>query len=439
LERPFARELKEEQPMAAPSSNNKLSSKSAPTSAAAPSASVALPSAIAPRSARLLGLDLLRLLAIVMVIGRHMEEPPDYLQFWSFWDAWHRSGGLGVDLFFVLSGFLVSGLLFGEYKKHGNISVQRFYVRRAWKIYPAFYFLIAFAYVYQRYFIGFKIRKYTLLPELFFVQNYFGGFWNHTWTLAVEEHFYLILPLLLLFMVWRNRGGKDPFRAVPYVVGGAMAVFLSVRIINYLVRTDYSYYSHVFPTHLRIDALFFGVALAYFFHFHSERFRQVCHPLRYLLVALGVCMIESSLFMGGWSFYYHTFGFMQFYIGAAAILAGVLMCEIPHNRLTLWLGALGAYSYSIYLWHMALMYWAMPSLKKLGIPWGLRTEIYMLGAFVIGITMAKLLELPTLRFRDRIFPSRSGTLVLLASEAAGPSATATIEPTKQETPRRRAA
>ncbi len=52
-------------------------------------------------------------------------------------------GGVGVDLFFVLSGFLVSGLLFAEYRKNGRISASRFYVRRFWKLYPAFFILIA--------------------------------------------------------------------------------------------------------------------------------------------------------------------------------------------------------------------------------------------------------------------------------------------------------
>ena len=109
-------------------------------------------------NSRLASLDLLRLLAVVMVIGHHFEKPPSELTgpLMAGIDAWMKCGGLGVDLFFVLSGFLVSGLLFAEYKKYGELSIKRFYVRRAWKIYPAFYFLIAFTYFYQLFVVGFR-------------------------------------------------------------------------------------------------------------------------------------------------------------------------------------------------------------------------------------------------------------------------------------------
>ena len=108
-----------------------------------------MPTENRPATTRMIGLDLLRLLAIFMVMGRHSELCPADTPLKSAWDSWHRNGWVGVELFFVLSGFLVSGLLFAEYKKHGDISVKRFYVRRGLKIYPAFYFLIAFAYLFQ--------------------------------------------------------------------------------------------------------------------------------------------------------------------------------------------------------------------------------------------------------------------------------------------------
>ena len=81
---------------------------------------------------RIKQLDVLRGIAIVLVLGSHMPAS----------DLWSQIGWVGVDLFFVLSGFLVSGLLFNEYKKHGQIRLGRFLIRRGFKIYPAFYFLI---------------------------------------------------------------------------------------------------------------------------------------------------------------------------------------------------------------------------------------------------------------------------------------------------------
>src|SRR5258706_12209135 len=86
-------------------------------------------------------LDILRGIAILIVLGRHLFflptdlPPPADL----FFRTWIRCGWAGVDLFFVLSGFLVSGLLFQEFARNGNVAVSRFLIRRGFKIYPAFY------------------------------------------------------------------------------------------------------------------------------------------------------------------------------------------------------------------------------------------------------------------------------------------------------------
>jgi peptidoglycan/LPS O-acetylase OafA/YrhL len=369
----------------------------------------------------LIGLDLLRFLAVLLVIGRHMETPPTDWQspLRPIVNAWNMYGGLGVDVFFVLSGFLVSGLLFAEYQRRGDISIKRFYVRRAWKIYPSFYVLIVFSYFYQLFAVGFRMRDKSVLAEMFFLQSYLPGFWNHTWTLAVEEHFYILMPLLLLYLARRGRGSANPFRAIPWLVLASSAGFLGVRAINWIVRDEYRYIKHVFATHLRLDSLFFGVLIAYAYHFHGERFRRAFRPWRHALIGLGVLLL-AGMGLSPWGvtlWYVHTLGFSQMYLGAAALLVGVLMCKIPENWATRWLAAVGAYSYSIYLWHMALMYWAVPHLQQ-ALSWQQRTAFYTLGAFVIGIAMAKLVELPTLRLRDRWYPAQARAAV-----AAPPSAT----------------
>ena len=262
---------------------------------------------LAQQPSRLIGLDLLRLLAIALVLGRHMEPVPSDVN-WLFkpvLDAWRNNGWLGVDLFFVLSGFLVSGLLFAEYRLHGSISVKRFYIRRAWRIYPAFFFLIGLTYLYSLFVLGREPLDRRTLTEIFFLQSYRRGFWNHTWSLAVEEHFYFVLPLLLLLLVRRNRGAVNPFRAVPYLVAATSAICLAARIINFTMRTDYSFYTHAFPTHLRIDSLFFGVAIAYVYYFHAEWFRRMFYPRRFIILA------QESLYLDQLSFYRRSKVFMS--------------------------------------------------------------------------------------------------------------------------------
>lgn len=195
---------------------------------------------------------------------------------------------------------------------------------------------------------------------------------------------------------------------MPRLVVGASCMFIAIRAFNYAERTEYSFYTHAWPSHLRMDSLFFGVGIAYAYHFHREGFYRMMRPLRYPLMALGAALLGYDSW-GPWpmtAWYYHTIGFTQQYVGAGALITGLLTCRLPENAATRTLAALGAQSYSIYLWHMALMLWAVPHLQN-GLSWGWRTALYMAGAFVIGIGMARILELPLLRLRDRWYPSRS--------------------------------
>src|ERR1700739_3813791 len=150
-------------------------------------------------------LDILRCVAVITVILHHSGE-------FSFFT---RVGWTGVDLFFVLSGFLISGLLFSEYKRYHSINFKRFFIRRGLKIYPAFYtFLlltgITGALVFHSHPTG---RQY--LHEIFFVMNYAHGIWDHTWSLAVEEHFYIFLPIFLFILAKLSSNRENPFRSIP--------------------------------------------------------------------------------------------------------------------------------------------------------------------------------------------------------------------------------
>lgn len=358
---------------------------------------------------RLLGLDLLRLAAVLMVLFRHLLQEP-MSESWkaTLWPVTGH-GSLGVSLFFVLSGFLVSGLLFAEYRQRGTFSPARFYIRRAWKIYPPFFILLAFTYCYTRFALEQKIPDRQIFSEVFFLQNYFPGYWGHTWSLAVEEHFYLALPLILLVMIRLDRGAGMPFRRVPVLVGCVCIVGLALKIVNCTYVPAVAHYTHIFPTHLRCDALFFGVLLAYAYHFHSAAF-QDWRRWRWLLISVGAAVAVSPQFItarGYGNSYYFSVGFVQEYLGSAAVLVGVLLCRIPSHAALRLLGRLGGYSYSIYLWHMATLIWITPRLRG-STTWETRALVYLTGAFVLGVAMAKLWETPAVALRDRWFPSMLG-------------------------------
>ena len=130
----------------------------------------------------------------------------------------NEMGWIGVDLFFVLSGFLVSGLLFVEYKKHGNIRGKLFLIRRGFKIYPLFYFSIFLTVIFllflpnmylfpdsRRLFLNHNGILTGFVIEAFFLQSYLFGYWGHHWSLSVEEFFYFSLVLFLYYLVKKGK------------------------------------------------------------------------------------------------------------------------------------------------------------------------------------------------------------------------------------------
>ena len=144
---------------------------------------------------RLRELDFLRGIAIILVLFRHQ-----YL-----FDFTQKMGWIGVDLFFVLSGFLVSGLLFKEYIKFGSIKPGLFLIRRGFKIYPVYY-LFYLLYLTPILIKG-NLNLTGFFSDMFFLQNYIWG-WGYayapSWSLAVEEHFYFGFAMLMLFGIKKN-------------------------------------------------------------------------------------------------------------------------------------------------------------------------------------------------------------------------------------------
>lgn len=168
-----------------------------------------------PEKTRLIQLDILRGLAIMLVIGRHVYLQPQNAGSLGRWTRyWFELGWTGVDLFFVLSGFLVGGLLFKEWRLNSSLDVKRFLIRRGFKIWPPYLIYIVFAtawYVVMGTFGSAKSALLLMLPNFLHLQSYVLTPLPHTWSLAIEEHFYLALPFVLLICINRSAG---PGRAI---------------------------------------------------------------------------------------------------------------------------------------------------------------------------------------------------------------------------------
>jgi peptidoglycan/LPS O-acetylase OafA/YrhL len=359
-------------------------------------------------------LDIVRLVAIVLVLGRHMHICPVETSFvlhrlTFYW----RQGAISVDIFMVLRGFLVSGLLFKEHQRYGTLSVRNFLLRRGFKIYPAFWTLILCTALFNGLVLE-RVGWGALLRELCFVQNYGYGLWNHTWSLAVEEHFYLLLPAVLyLMMRYAKPDERDPFRRLPMLFLVVVPACLAARL--YTAATQpFTCLTNVFPTHLRIDALLFGVLLAYYYQYRREALLAFIARFRAMLFTGGVALfVPIFLWPIEKTPWIYTVGFMMCYLGSGMVLLALVDYELRPTRLLRLASFLGIRSYSIYLWHMPVEVAAKAVQRRLGSEdghWLLYVTLYLVGAFVVGITMAHLIEFPFLKLRDRLVPSNGRPL-----------------------------
>jgi peptidoglycan/LPS O-acetylase OafA/YrhL len=352
-------------------------------------------------------LDILRCAAVVTVILHHSGES-------SFFT---RVGWAGVDLFFVLSGFLISGLLFSEYKRRHAISLKRFFIRRGLKIYPAFYVFLFVTGIAGEIVFHAHSTLVRYLHEILFVMNYEQGVWDHTWTLAVEEHFYIYLPIFLLVLCRFSSNRENPFRFIPWAALAISTLCLVFRAISVYVGTPNFHMAYT-ASHERMDALFFGVLIGYLYHFRPAILDELMRPMinRVAMTAASAVLLSFAYFYDRDSRFLATFGYSFIYLGFAGVLLsslyvrGILSGKLA--RLMELTGSaaayVGMYSYSIYLWHGPTGAW-LPGLfrRTLGFPTGRygRFAVYFVGCLVIGTVMSKLVEYPILRLRDRLLPT----------------------------------
>jgi peptidoglycan/LPS O-acetylase OafA/YrhL len=355
------------------------------------------------------------------------EALPEPVRKFSF--HWIQCGWAGVDLFFVLSGFLISGLLFREYRSYGQIRLSRFLVRRGFKIYPSFLLFLAGVLYVQitNYNWDPGVTPYQLIRELLFLQSYAPGLLPHTWSLGVEEHFYILLPLVMLFACRRFGDRADPFWWLPRASLVVFVILLAARLATAWRVPEFSEYTHMFPTHLRIDSLLFGVLVSYFYHYHHAAFASNVRRHAWVLGAAGSLLVVGTLSHLE-TFFIYTYGFTCLFTGFGMMLAASLVCPIPvQGPVHLLLRAaafVGAHSYTIYLWHMPIKIWGpMYAQRWFGLkPSGVTDLlIYFVGSIVLGVVLSLMLEVPMLKLRDWLFPSRSQPLLEGEREILQPS------------------
>jgi peptidoglycan/LPS O-acetylase OafA/YrhL len=361
---------------------------------------------------RLQEIDFLRGIAILLVLLRHKE-------LFSFTKT---MGWIGVDLFFVLSGFLVSGLLFKEYQKSGKVNISNFLIRRGFKIYPIYY-LFYIPYLLILIFDS-QFNLVSMLSDLFFVQNYVLGYgyaYAATWSLAVEEHFYFTLALLIWYLTKHRStyliAPENKISKFEILIFSVLICCLILRILSNFIWPNETERNFTM-THLRMDSLLFGVLIAYLFNFRKS-FLETLNKgiIKVALLFIFAFSVSWTAFIEPeYSFFVKTFGFSLLYFGFGSLLLVFLieknilqyLNNIFSKIIVKSIATIGYSSYSIYVIHTLVNKNSNYFFECTGI--GYNHYLDFIIAFIVsiflGIFMTEYIETYFLRIRNRYFPTK---------------------------------
>jgi peptidoglycan/LPS O-acetylase OafA/YrhL len=371
---------------------------------------------------RILELDGLRGLAILLVLVCHFVGNSDHmsLPLWLDRLCWVlRSGWMGVDLFFVLSGFLIGGILLDS--RSSKNYFRRFYIRRVHRILPIYFVLMllfALIVVILQFFpqgrATVSLRELLVLPKcLFFLQNFFGSFtdfqWRWfvvTWSLAVEEQFYLVAPFFIRFLSVPRLTSL----LVSFVISSPILRFLGFRYLHGgLLNGALAW---------RADTLAFGMLAAIAWRTPAFREALARNPgrLRWVVAVLatGILLLLKSLIVLPLPPLTISLGYSWiavFFTGLLLLVTSQSLGWTAGVMRTPWLRFLGTISYCLYLVHMPINQFAHLLLLRRSRPaiedWkGVAVTIV---AAALSLVVAKLswtyIESPLIR-RSHAFPVR---------------------------------
>jgi peptidoglycan/LPS O-acetylase OafA/YrhL len=311
-------------------------------------------------------------------------------------------GFLGVDVFFVLSGFLITSLLLNEQSRTGRVSLGSFYRRRALRLLPALLALLALHLLYTiATGLPVRVEVTSVLYSMFYVANWvlvagheFANGLQHLWSLSVEEQFYFAWPLVTVGLL----GARRSLRFVVCVLGALIVAVVIWRALLWKDGTNFFTVTRIYDrTDTRADALLVGALAAHIWT--RGRF-----PRRGLLAAgwvsaafIAVCALKIPVWQG----FYYKGGFTLIAIATAFIIICVVEQPAGMARALSWrpLRAVGRVSYGLYLWHLPVFV----AVHRYGKTWPwlvqLAVALPITAAFVVASW--RFVETPFLRRKNR--------------------------------------
>lgn len=354
------------------------------------------------------GLDVLRSVAIILVFLYHYAV---FISHQSTFGFISEIGWVGVDLFFVLSGYLIGNQILSPIANHRDFSLKSFYYRRLLRTLPSYLFVLSL------YFLIPSFRENAILPALWkfltFTQNFglqTGTAFSHAWSLCVEEQFYLVLPIMALIIVYK--------KSADYGWGILLVLLLLGIILRSALWIYYNqyqnnhfhalYYTKIYYfSFCRLDELVFGVAIVMLRNFHENIWVKITKRGN-LILLFGVINsgITCYLFLQyHYSLFVTTFGYPLLGVSFAALTLSAL-CQNSYLYKIRIPGAstLAVWSYAIYLTHKPVSVLIYRELSKLEIDASSYVAILtvILTSILAGWSLYTCIEAPFLKLRDKV-------------------------------------
>ncbi len=333
-----------------------------------------------------------------------------------------QAGSMAVSIFFVLSGFLITWLLLQEEAVSGTISLRGFYTRRTLRIFPAFYvfWIVSILAAYVRHA---SVSWGEALCSFFYVGDYYAAFQGShahqimgiTWSLGVEEKFYLLWPLV--FLTFR----KDPARLLRFTMIAIVVLWLYRVIAFFTLPLPVGYLRYSFDS--RLDNILYGCALALALHLvRLEPLLVIADRIKIMPYVIAVGLLVAAWYEQGMSDQlYYIVG-----LPAASLLIAVALVQVVYvggRPGWTWidnpvLRFLGAISYSLYLYHLTVMAMVEHFLPQLQLRWAF--PLMFLLSLAVAYLSYKLVEQPFLGLKNHFIPA-SAPAAATATAAASRS------------------
>ena len=348
-------------------------------------------------------IDGLRALAVIAVMFYHLGF------------SWIPGGFLGVDLFFVISGYVITRLLLDSIAQSGGLDLRGFYIARARRLLPALLFTVVTTTIAIGIWAPDTIKRFvTDMPfaltgtmNWWLVareQDYFESIGRppllqHTWSLAVEAQFYLVWPLILYFILKRLGKNRIPFAAL--LIAAASGITLLIVSLS-LDASSSSDVSHIyFGTDTHSIGLFLGAALAVSWipqNFTTTLTKQAQNFIDGVGVFGFIGILATFLFINESDPTLYKIAFPLAAIFGAAIIMSVVhpasrFAPVLENPVLLWIGQR---SYAIYLWHWIIFQVTRPTVDLAGQTWALYS-LRILIVFALADISLRYVEIPIRR------------------------------------------